>query len=545
MISFKLRWRYFWSRRNRGRMLLALICSLLALCAAIFLALPAGAQATVLQESRQVMAFVDLVGLNVIVEVGLVVFTIVSVALLLTPDYHAYTYLVPPSAEIPSVSVYLDAESEPPTAAIPGFVNHLRKYLDGRRADLLFFTEAQTAAGKPRYVELARYGFRPIDVPHDPTGVGFVKEAVDRELAMHAFERALLGPAHQEFIIVTKDGDYVPLVYRLCALGHKVQVWSTQHSPPYTQLALYLDVKVVNLSPELASQAPVASSAALAPAKAPPKSWQARKAQRKWARHKRGKTSAARFDVDALRVSIPAIISVTPGADKLFRAIEVTRLANDWYRNRFRADASRYGEFRKQALTGLVPDIAAVGYSVGSWLDFWIEHLTALRVFLPEQPNRSLARGPTTTELAALQLRAMAQVAAEAATMAESTRGDGLIHIRAISIIMESREFHDAETGGLGALVAPSEVRRTLHTRYFVWCARAVGLLHFDDVKGTVDLLRSPRLSNPVAPDVISGASEPPNAPNQSEAPQPGDASGSDAGRAQAGDEPPTPPSLA
>ena len=420
--------------------------------------------------AQEVTRYSGMIGLNVVLEIALVVFTLVSFTLLLTPDYRAYSYLVAPGIVIPSVSVYVDAENEPSTRSIPAFSSFLRQYLDGRRADLMFFTEASKAANGARYKLLARYGFRPIDVPHDPTGVGVVKEAVDRELAMHAFERALLGPKHQEFIIVTQDGDYVPLVYRLCALGHKVQIWASTNSAPYSTLATYLDMDFVNLSHQLSDQ-----GAELSPAIEPTPSRMSRAFAVRTARTARAVNARQNrhhkpFDPNSLEIHSPSAIRGDPGVEKLYRAIEVTRALHTWCKDTYRSDAARYAKFRELGMTTLLPNIAGVGYSVGAWFDIWIEHLTALQVFTQSSQEKILARGPAETDTATRQLHAMAKAAALTATQATSIRPDGLINIRTIVTMLEATQSHD-DTAPLRLLVAPTEGRRCTYPLLCMVCA--------------------------------------------------------------------------
>src|SRR5262245_64491536 len=103
---------------------------------------------------------------------------LLALGLLLLPSYGRHTYLSTAPSNIPPVSVYLDAENQLSPETIRRFVQFLIEHLDGRRADLLYFLDASMTANGPKYKELYRFGFRSVDVPHNPIGEGSVKYAV-------------------------------------------------------------------------------------------------------------------------------------------------------------------------------------------------------------------------------------------------------------------------------------------------------------------------------------------------------------------------------
>ncbi|MGO8950843.1 MAG: NYN domain-containing protein [Ktedonobacterales bacterium] len=149
------------------------------------------------------------------------------------------------------VSVYLDAENQLLSPQkVRAFIYRLRQHLGGRRADLIYYADAGAAAHTPAYLLLYRFGFRPVDVPHTPVGVGSAKNIVDVELALHAYQRALLGPPQQEVILVSADRDYLPLIYRLRAMELKVGVWADTVPAAFKDLKEYLGIQVVEFGAE-------------------------------------------------------------------------------------------------------------------------------------------------------------------------------------------------------------------------------------------------------------------------------------------------------
>jgi hypothetical protein len=400
---------------------------------------------------------------------------IVGLALLFLPAYPRHTYLATASSLIPPVSVYLDAENQLPEATTRSFMTLLMKHLNGRRADLLYFLDASETARSSKYKALYRFGFRPIDVPHDPTGTGVVKEAVDKELAMHAYERALLGPPNQEFIIITGDGDFVPLLYRLSAAGHQVELWATPVRPAYRVLKTYLDMNVLDLAQAL-------SELELAPdevASAGPSSGGVV-----------GDGRSRRESFRPQRPRPPNDLSDT-GEEQLYQVIAETLDAHDYCVRRGDSDNSSNTRFRSLLGAELGSRLASVGYAVGSKVDYWIEHLIALGV-LAQAPGRAfVGRGAVHGEDAAKALFAMVKSAA-VATVRSPQGEDGRVTMSAVAAALAgSDQINDA----LRALVISANAKNATHTRYFVRAARALGLLAFDDVRKNPDVIRSPRLS--------------------------------------------------
>lgn len=492
MDEARLRWRFFWSRRSGGRTVAALLCALCALLLAAYLALPSADQQTIQTTWQTVTQNLGATGARVVIEALLVLFAVASVVALLAPGYRQYRYLTLPTSLIAPISVYVDAENPLPEQSMPALISFLRKFLDGRRADLLFFIDATQASSK-RYKTLYRFGFRPVDVPHNPTGAKVMDEAVDRELALHAFERALVGPAGQEFIIISSDGDFAPLVYRLVALGHTVQVWSFEGSGAYLSLAQYLPVTLVDLSKVLAEQAiepPVDTSADAAPGSSATDAHSAASPG-----NSRSRARRHRHDTPLLTIAPPTNLP-EGGAEPLYYAIAETLRAQRESQAKSQRDQGRNSRFHALLNTTLAPRLASVGYSSGNWVEYWLDHMQALGV-LVSRPNRYFpAMGSASAELAARQMYAMAKVIADAAAHATSNRPDGLLSMWSIlEQVDATATAGDASAQPLRALVAPQNGRRATHARYFLRCARALGIIQFGETPGSLDLIQNPTLA--------------------------------------------------
>ncbi|MBF6592221.1 MAG: NYN domain-containing protein, partial [Ktedonobacterales bacterium] len=153
------------------------------------------------------------------------------------------------AARIAPVAVYVDLENQLSESMIKAFVSYLRGQISpGQTADLFYYADAEEAAKSARYKTLWRYGFRPVDVPHHPFGSQNVENVVDMELALHAYERALAATTPQHIILITADQDYIPLIYRLHALGHRVSVWAKTLPIGMQSLGAYLGIETLEFA---------------------------------------------------------------------------------------------------------------------------------------------------------------------------------------------------------------------------------------------------------------------------------------------------------
>lgn len=494
MKNLRLRWLFFWSRRSRVRIWLTVILMLFTLLAIGWFALPADWQ-------RQMQSGISLAARWVgsldtrTVLAGLIGLCVVEGLLtLLVPSYRKHGYLATSPSYIPPVSVYLDAENQLSEAIIRPFMDYLVKFLDGGRADFLFFLDAAQEAPKEKYKTLNRVGFRLIDVPHNPTGKKVMSEAVDREIAMHAFERALLGPEHQEFIIVSGDGDYVPLIYRLVALGHRVQIWAQQPSSAYDVVANYLGVNVINLADVLSESSSDSSHGTRdeIPASAPVIANRRRRSRRK--------NSQQAVFVPQGHPTIPTSLA-HPGEGKLYYAIAETLAAHEWSLASSESDEERNALFRSALGNALRPRLNGVGYGIGSWTDYWLDHLTTLDVFVHDDGKAFPLRGKMSEEDAARAMFVAAQVGVEAVRAVAATDTDGIIHMSEVAAAIVATPFDSNERAAplLDLVKHTTGTKQWAHMRYFVRSARALGLLKFQEDPKKFDEIKNPSLPDPDA----------------------------------------------
>lgn len=480
----RLSWRHFWARRQRWRIALAVICGLAALFIVVYMVIPSDIQR---QVNETLLATVGIIGaLKPAVALAAIagLLAILCLILIFARSYHRASYFAASPSAVPRISVYIDAENQLPEYAIRGFTKFLMEYLDGRRADLLYFLDASRTATGPKYKTLYRFGFRPVDVPHDPTGTVSVKEAVDKELALHAYERALVGPQKQEFIIVTGDQDFVALVYRLAALGHHVQVWATPILSAYRTLATYLDIDLIDLSHV------VAESESSSQRK--PTSLQKAKPAREKARRKPATTPRITLDDPSLSLQEPTLLSEA-GEQQIYRAVVRTLKVREDCEARFTNPAQRANSFRAKLGGELAPRLAGIGYSAASKIDYWIDHLTATGALGKQGTFPKV--GTASPMQAAQALFIVAQLAAQAAMALDREHGDQPF---STSDLANELLAHQGEERGavhnLLQLIARNNPRRATHARYFVRTAQALGVIEFEDAPNSVDLIRSPRL---------------------------------------------------
>ena len=493
MAMLRLRWRFFWSQRTGRRTVLALILALVTLPASLYLALPASGQRQILDGLLAAVQGMGALDAAPLLTVIVVLCFACSLALIIVPSYRRHSYLAAASSIIPPVSVYLDAENQLSEAAIRPFTDFLIKHVDGRRADLLYFLDASQTANTLKYKTLYRFGFRPVDVPHDPTGKGAVKEAVDRELAMHAYERALLGPPEQEFIIVTGDADFVPLIYRLVALGHRVQIWAAPIREAYRVVEDHLGINVTDLS-QVISELEIAPQSDVATTVRPTLKRKRRRPPRP------GQPQL----VAPLRVAAPTSLA-QPGEKQLYYAVAETVVAHAESLYKFRKDNARNFHFHTLMRSTYGPRMAGVGYSVGNWLDYWLEHLIVLGVIQKVNGLAFPQRGSTTEEDAARSLFTLSEAASKAAAALGAVHEDGLVRMREVAAAVAANgTSFDGGAAALLQLLVADNGRRIAPARYFVRSARALRLLEFEDVPELLDIIAHPRLPDiPPAPDAI------------------------------------------
>ncbi|MGH2479228.1 MAG: NYN domain-containing protein, partial [Ktedonobacteraceae bacterium] len=352
----------------------------------------------------------------------LVACALASFALLFAPGYRRYRYLSLPTSAIAPITVYVDAENINLPHIMDALIQHLRRdFLQGSRAktraDLLFFMDStHTGArnepdpAKPggmrrsrlnwQYEALYRSGFRLVDSPHNPTGQAKMAEAVDREIAMHALERALVGGGLREFVIVSGDGDYAPLIYRLIALGHQVQVWMWGQTQAYREVAHYLPLTVHDLSASADAQGAADAASATPSDKPRPTLFTPR---------------------------TPPVVTFSPvDINALYYAIDNTLELCETIKSSVAQPSARLGKLNAALGDTMKHSLIAVGYAGKGSSSSWLRCLSALHA-LRWTPGDVPAGGTSSADDAARQFFKTALAAAQAASRAVSIRADNAI----------------------------------------------------------------------------------------------------------------------
>jgi hypothetical protein len=124
-------------------------------------------------------------------------------------------------------------------------------------------------------------------------------------------------------------------------------------------------------------------------------------------------------------------------------------------------------------------------------------HMNAVHLFKVANENSFPSRDAATPVEAAKHLFAMARIVSMAAVAVATTRPNSIVRMREIADALADTRPDEHELAlPLLNLVAPDNNKRAMHTRYFVWSAKAMGLLMFDDVSGNLDEISHPRLPN-------------------------------------------------
>lgn len=118
----------------------------------------------------------------------------------------------PSPAEMADCYVFLDAENVSAAYILP----HLRQQVErlGDRVCLV-------AYGVP-YLHRKRYVAEGFSLTQAPDNRTRHKNFVDQQITIDAIEAAIQNPTATTFVIVSGDGDFVPLVAKLQSMGRKV-----------------------------------------------------------------------------------------------------------------------------------------------------------------------------------------------------------------------------------------------------------------------------------------------------------------------------------
>lgn len=398
---------------------------------------------------------------------------------------------------IAPVSVYLDIENgqvSPPE--VRALIDQVHGVAGEQPVDLLFFGNAEPEAKTERYKELWRHGFQPVDVPYKQLGKGTATNIADLGLALHTFERALFGPPHQTIIIISHDQGFLPLVYRLQSLGHKVILWARDVQDSYKDAAKYLKGVTwmdLDLPPVPTMRAQAARDTHRAPAVAT----------------KAAKTAKAAPPPLPSFVALPsAPITISTVRLVMERTAELVRALQGMPKAR-RTLGDTLGGDEERSLD-------RIGYArfskASSRVECWLEHLGALGVLADVIEGEMPTPGRTSPDAGtALFEQWLREVVDAAEQVARNT--NGAVNLSDVCALLTG---NDAP----GAALALASLRTMLglkdkvgerHVRYFCQCARALGMLDFTDTENPYIIRVVPRAAGGTMPDAPETA--PPDGP--------------------------------
>lgn len=485
------RWRHFLSQRPRWRLQVAWLGALLAVLLGALAFVPASFWQLVGDAGNSATGLMAQLGDRAIALGADVALLVISIVLFTVPRGRTPAYLSNRPGAIASTSVYLDAENQATSPqAAQAFVTNLRAELGGKTADLIYYADsmriARSSVQNPKDLRaqqryhafrvLYRFGFRPVDVFHRTVGVSPEKNIVDIELALHAYQRALIGPGLQEIHLVSADGDFVPLIYRLKALGHTVHLWADVSEPvssALTALPDYLDVKV-HAYGTAASRAPIAPAHTSPHANAPERPPDVE-------------------EVPPPTVLLPPVnqqaVAILEGA--VSATLErLENLSAEDPAATTRESALRYW------LNGIGrSSIEPLGYPVNDAGGYWLAHLKAFAVLTQSSGTASLSVGSLTPHDAAVRmelcLRQMAWIAHRLAD--DSSTQEIKLNVLGQQLDGSRVMAEEVVTSDLHELLHDAQHLIT-HMRCFMWCGRALGLVQFQESKNLnlITLMRKP-----------------------------------------------------
>lgn len=490
-MALSLRWRHFWAQRSKIRLIFAALCFVSALIALALIVIPLEWQRQVVTSVASAGRFAASLGVRVAVLLGLGIALLLLALFITLSSKRRHPYQVAAFSAASPVSVYLDGENQLPESLMKPFITYLRKYLNGRRADLLYFLDASLPEYRRKYRTLYRFGFRLVDVPHMAIGVSTAKNIVDVELALHAYQRALVGATPQHFILITADRDYLPLIYRLHALGHTVSVWAERPPRAFSDLAKYIQIEVFDLDTLASREAHVtqtAQHAAISRSNTTPEKQDAQQ-----------QGDVVLQTTNLLPLDEPASKPAT--RNTLEAAMASTLSLIDKVAKGDQTPERKY-EIFKQLIGGAQGNmLARLGYNGSRRVEYWLEHLRA--VGLLESSNSALMphRGSTSPVAASHRLMQFLHEIAESAIALGYAQEDQVIRYQDLCRTVSQTSSAVAAKDGMSlrSLIATDTPKHTAHMHYLCCCARALGLLQYDDTASTatIHIIRSPQTLSP------------------------------------------------
>jgi hypothetical protein len=339
-------------------------------------------------------------------------------------------------------------------------------------------------------------------------------EAVDREIAQHALERALVGPKRQEFIFVSNDGDFAPIIMKLLSLGHTAGAWTVEATNVYSSLkksgcvfpqkryrwvdlAKVIGTAKADKDPAEKRDEERGQAAHTVTQRSTAHILKEQRRARAQANAREGATGTSDLD-SPMRADVPPPVGLKwVGQEKLYYAIVETLNIRRECEQLLRAASNeeRSTLFRSELSAKLSPLLRSIGYAHSSRIVFWLEQLTAIGVLVVSGESFP-KQGIVTSEEGARRLFALVVAAANASSRAHSTRSDDRLNASAIRRALASERLAGDIQPALDSLMsAGDEAQQRVNARYLVYCARALGLVTFKQWPNTPDLITRPRLT--------------------------------------------------
>jgi hypothetical protein len=364
-------------------------------------------------------------------------------------------------AESAPVSIYLDLENQSAVAGVVDqFAQLIRERIGGRRADLFLYADLLNFGYAQQAQRLHEIGFQAISVSHSLPGLANLPNMVDLKLSRDVYQRAITGPKEQHIILIAGDTDYLELCYALRVLGHRVTVWA--YAPPKQFLILRkrIGLGVLNLEDVLFQK----------------RQNQTAKQQNQTVRETTPPQEPGRavrpVTLDTLREAMKVTLDLHMADPKVFR--------------------SRMGSVKNDILSRL-------GYRGGkenvggTRIDAWLQHVTAVGITLDATPQSR----PTSSDIEAASermYRLLQEIAREATQRAQHS-GNPVVALSEICEHVGSKGTTGTtlpdEFAAMRALLHPPTQQSSRNQmRYLCHCARALGLIQFDEDAAMPDAIR-------------------------------------------------------
>ncbi|HEX8727635.1 MAG TPA: hypothetical protein VF739_03375, partial [Ktedonobacterales bacterium] len=282
-------------------------------------------------------------------------------------------------------------------------------------------------------------------------------------IELFALERALLGGFKQKFVIISGDGDYAPLIYRLVTLGHDVEVWMWGNSEVYEEVGKRIPLTVIALLPP------------------DPEVEAHKKADTK----KDSSLGATSSTNGTSSPSHPHVEIAQPELKPLYEAIYHTV---EKYRSLAPRATNR--EIVHEKLVNYLDhdakrrqELLVVGYDGKSSRSSWLRSMDAIGAF-----------GEMAPEQAARLHFSMALAVAHALVSARRNP-EGRVETGNVLNTLATSEIVGADAKAALTVIIANTRNRAIDVRFLELCARALGIVEFASEPARSDVVGNPRLT--------------------------------------------------